>query len=85
MGNKTIAKNHGHSRTTIIGYRKAHNEAKSSSDPDSALAAGPGRYGTVLYNYDGQYLRKGPGEYSKPLLNVSGTFPVAMLLLIAVL
>ncbi len=37
LGNKTIAKNHGHSRTTIIGFRKAYNEAMSSSDPDAAL------------------------------------------------
>ena len=46
---------------------------------------GSSRYGTVLYNYDGQYLRKGSGAYSTPILNVSGTVPIAILILIQVM
>lgn len=37
LGNKAIAKAHGHSRTTIIGFRKAYNEAIASDNPDAAL------------------------------------------------
>ena len=37
LGNKTIAKEHGHSRTTIIEFRKAYNEALASDNPDAAL------------------------------------------------
>jgi len=37
LGNKTIAKTHGHSRTTIIKFRKAYNEAIASDNPDAAL------------------------------------------------
>jgi len=37
LGNKAIAKTHGHSRTTIIELRKAYNEAMASDNPDAAL------------------------------------------------
>ena len=37
LSNKTIAKDRGHSRTTIISLRKAYNKAMASEDPEAAL------------------------------------------------
>ena len=50
-----------------------------------SVRQGSSRYGTVLYNYDGQYIRKGSSAYSTPILNVSGTVPIAILILIQVM
>ena len=46
------------------------------------IRKGDSVYSTALYNYDGKYLRKGTGKYSEPLLNISGTVPIAILILL---
>ena len=43
---------------------------------------GKSSYGTVLYNYDGQYLRQGKSSYGTVLFNVDGMIPKGIILLL---
>ena len=43
-------------------------------DAQSYIRSGDSQYSNPLYNWD--------GKYSEPLLNVSGTVPIAMLILL---
>lgn len=51
-----------------------------TASAQTEIRAGRSQFGTVLYNWDGQYLRKGRSEFGEPILNVTGTLPIAVLI-----